>query len=607
MLKVIDMFGQKQLTYLTKQCCIIPTFFLASSLFAQQPTDITHYQQQRDEQLQQRIVPQPTIHQNTPVTLEQPDVSTQQEFPCFVIHEIAFSTLQKTDHHDIQNFNFALSPALHGADKVVGNCLGVQGINQLVTDIQNRIITQGYVTTRVMVGQQNLKSGKLILTLIPGYIDQIHANTENSLKSVYYSKQPHLNKNHDLPANFNNALPLRSGQLLNIRDIETGLENLKRVPDTQADFSIKPSENLNTPGYSDIIVQYAQNRRLKTSIGIDDSGSDTTGKYQGNITFSWLNPSSHNDLLYISYGHDLRKLIHEKVEGYRGSENFSAGYVVPVDRWLVNLTGSHYNYHQTVAGANQDYTYQGDSDNYNLNLSYLAHRNSNSKTYITGGSFIKAQKNYIDDTEIEVQRRKIAGFTVGIRREIMYGQKQLNMDIQYQRGIGAFKALTPPESEFNEGTARTGIVKLNLSGFIPLQVRQHPVYYQANLKAQYAQSALVPSERMSIGGRYTVRGFDGERSLSGDHGVLLRQDLAVDLTKQHQFYLGLDAGYVKMRNHEQDQFLLGHQLVGSAIGFKGYIKPLKLSYDIFTGYPIHQPEFFSKKQWSNGFSLTFDF
>lgn len=599
----------KQLTRLTKQLFVISSFLLVSSYT--QPIDITHYQQQREEELQQKLIPQPTVHQQEITsTVKQPVTDTQQETPCFVINEIAFSTLQEKDKQELQKFNFALSPALYGSQKFINQCLGIHGINQLVTEIQNRIISQGYVTTRVMVGQQNLKAGKLILTIIPGYIDQVNADTNNSIKSIFYSKQKDLNKNQNLPANFSNALLFQSGQILNVREIETGLENLKRVPGIDADFSITPSNNTSIPGHSDIIIKYTQDKRFNSSLSIDDSGSDATGKYQGNITLSLLNPSSHNDLLYLSYGHDLRNIIHEKKDGRRGSENISAGYVVPIDHWLINLTGSHYNYHQTVAGANQDYIYQGDSDNYNLGLSYLAHRNSNSKTYITGNSFIKAQKNYIDDTEVEVQRRKISGFTIGLRREIMYNKKQFNIDIQYQRGIGAFKAITPPESEFNEGTARTGIIKLNLSGFIPFQIRQHLFYYQANLKGQYAQSALIPSERMSIGGRYTVRGFDDDRGLSGDHGILLRQDLAIDLTKQpqqHQFYIGLDAGYVRMRNPEQNQLLLGHKLVGSTIGLKGYIKPLQISYNIFSGYPIYQPQYFSKKQWSNGFNITFDF
>lgn len=35
---------------------------------------------------------------------------------------------------------------------------------------------------------------------------------------------------------------MKSGALLNIRDMEQGLENFKRVPTVEADFKIQPAE-----------------------------------------------------------------------------------------------------------------------------------------------------------------------------------------------------------------------------------------------------------------------------------------------------------------------------------------------------------------------------
>lgn len=219
------------------------------------------------------------------------------------------------------------------------------------------------------------------------------------------------------------------------------------------------------------------------------------------------------------------------------------------------------------------------------------------------------KKTFIDDTEIEVQRRKISGWTAGIRHEIRFGQKQLATDVNVQRGTGAFNALIPPESLFNEGMARTFIYKLNASFVTPIKIKNdYQLTYQANLKAQYTQKPLVPSERMSIGGRYSVRGFDGERTLSADMGMLLRQDISFPIKQSnHSLYLGLDAGSVAMQNKEQDNLLLGHTLVGGAVGIKGQIKPFKLNYDVFAGHPIRQPQYFGDKKWVGGVSLGVEF
>lgn len=563
-------------------------------------------QQQREAARNQALTPNPIVKIDTDTLPKDPVVSIKHSnTPCFTTHQIGYSTLTAKALKDVHTFDFALAPATHGSNSLIGKCLGVAQINQLVSEVQNRIIDKGYATTRVVVGNQNLKDGTLLLTLIPGYLDNIKADTSQSKVPVYRDKT-------GLPANFAPALPLKSGDILNIRNLETGLENLKRVPTADADFSISPSSNSQAPGHSDVLIKYTQSRKARLGIGIDDSGSKSTGKYQGNVTLSLDNVANLNDLLYVTYGRDLGNQINDQLPGDKGSENYALGYVLPLEHWVISPSFSHYIYNQTIAGANQDYTYSGESDNTTLNTSYLVHRDAKSKTFLNAGGFVKSQKNYIDDTEVDVQRRKIAGWTAGIAHDLSFGNNQLKTDISYQRGTGAFNALTPPESLFNEGTARTGIYKLSstLTSPFKLNIANKPqqFVYSGTLKGQYAMDALVPSERMAIGGRYTVRGFDGERSLSGDHGILTRQEISMYLgNKPHAAYAGLDAGYVAMKNAEQDDLLLGHQLIGAAIGLKGQIKPLYASYDIFTGYPLKQPKGFGDKDWASGFSLKFEF
>ena len=564
-------------------------------------------QQQQDAARQQALIPDPQVKIDTSsVALTAVANQVDHNAPCFPIQQIGYTTLDSQALKDVHRFDFALVPTTHGKTRVLGKCLGVAQINQLVSDVQNRIIERGYATTRVVVGNQNLSTGKLTLTIIPGYIDSIQADTSQSKVTIPTNRA-------GLPTTFSTALPLQAGDILNIRDLETGLENLKRVPTADADFSIVPSSENTAPGHSDILIEYTQNRKYRMGLGIDDSGAKATGKYQGNVTLSLDNPTNHNDLFYATYSHDLNSLGSSRENKH--SDNYALGYVLPIKHWLLNATHSHYTYDQTVAGATQDYTYSGKSDTANLGLSHLAHRDAKSKTYLNAGGFVKSQHNYIDDTEVDVQRRKIAGWTAGFSHDISFGTNQLKTQFSYQRGTGAFNAITPPESLFNEGTARTGIYKANANLSVPfkLGLPKAPTQfsYHAALSGQYAEDALVPSERMSIGGRYTVRGFDGERTLSGDHGVLLRQDLSMALgSTPHAMYIGVDAGHVAMKHKTQDDLLLGHNLVGAAIGLKGQFSPitkLAMSYDVFTGYPISQPKGFGDKDWASGFSLNLEF
>lgn len=559
------------------------------------------YQEQRSEALKQQQLVKPNVNINTDTYQQAPSTSIvpassqntdSASIPCFDIDHI-YLTGELSE-----KFTFALMPYTKGKSSLLGSCLSVNDINQLVTNVQNRIIERGYVTTRVLVQNQNLKSGNLTLTLIPGRIDQIVAADIKASRPIYID-------NSGNPANFAPAMPMKSGDLLNVRDIEQSLENFKRVPTADADFSIAPSSRMAEPGYSDIQVKWQQDKRWRLSATVDDSGQESTGVYQGNVTLSLDNPTWHNDLLYLSYNHNLDG-------GGDGEDNgswgYNIGYVLPINNTQLTLTHSGYNYDQTIAGANQDYVYSGDSYNTEALVSHLVHRDSHSKTYLKAGGYTKQQSNFIDDTEVEVQRRRTAGYKAGIGYETIIGKTQWVGDVMYQRGTGAFDAIDPPEALFNEGSARAGIVKVGVDVNHPMQIANQALNYHGSFTGQYATEALVPNERLSIGGRYSVRGFDGERSLSGDHGAILKQELSAYLgDKPHAVYAGVDAGYVKLDNDAQDDLLLGNHLVGGVVGVKGYVTPLRTSYDLFAGYPLAQPDGFSDKEWVTGFSLGWQY
>nr|WP_181717459.1 ShlB/FhaC/HecB family hemolysin secretion/activation protein [Psychrobacter sp.]QJS05834.1 Hemolysin activation/secretion protein [Psychrobacter sp.] len=552
------------------------------------------FQQQRSEALKQQQLTRPNVNIDTTEFQVAPSANPTTDpasTTCFDINNI-YLTGELSE-----KFAFAMHPSTTGSESMLGRCLSVNDINGLVTSVQNRIIEKGYVTTRVLVENQNLKSGNLFLTLIPGRIDQITPIDIKASRPIYIDGTGN-------PANFAPAIPMQSGDLLNVRDIEQALENFKRVPTADADFSIVPSTRLSTPGYSDIQVKWQQDRRFRLSASVDDSGQDSTGVYQANVTLSLDNPTWHNDLLYVSYNRDLDG----GNEDSDGSNGYNVGYVLPIDKTLVTLTHSGYNYDQTIAGINQDYVYSGESYNTDLSVSQLVHRDNHSKTYLKAGGFAKQQNNFIDDTEVEVQRRRTAGYKVGVGYETVIGKTQWIGDVIYQRGTGAFDAIDPPEALFNEGSARAGIIKTNIDVNRGLAIAKRPLNYRATFRGQYATEALVPNDRFVIGGRYTVRGFDGDRSLSGDHGALLRQEISATLGESsHALYAGIDAGYVKLDNAAQDDLLLGNHLVGGVLGVKGYVTPLRTSYDLFAGYPLAQPDNFSEKDWVTGFSLGWQY
>lgn len=259
----------------------------------QQQIDAANYQilqQQRDEALQKQIQPSVNVNlgQNAPaLTANQRQfLQSNSETPCFAIQSILL------EGDGAQQFQYTLKDVTHGQNNVIGRCLGVQGLNQVLNLVQNRIIADGYVTTRVLLPAQNIASGQLRMVVIPGRIDQVKFAQGTSARA------------HKI-----NALPIKSGDVLNIRDLEQGLENFKRVPTVEADFKIQPAENNDTPGYSDVMLAWQQSKPYRINLSLDDSGAKSTGRYLGTATVSLDHLLTLNDLFYVSYNHDLGEVL----------------------------------------------------------------------------------------------------------------------------------------------------------------------------------------------------------------------------------------------------------------------------------------------------------
>lgn len=92
------------------------------------------------------------------------------------------------------------------------------------------------------------------------------------------------------------------------------------------------------------------------------------------------------------------------------------------------------------------------------------------------------------------------------------------------------------------------IITAGLSFTKPFLWGTQPWQWQSSFSAQWNKTALIAQDRFSIGGRYTVRGFDGELTLSGEEGWLWRNELAWNLNRSgHSLYWAIDGGRVSGR------------------------------------------------------------
>lgn len=104
----------------------------------------------------------------------------------------------------------------------------------------------------MLAEQQDLSQGTLSLLFIPGRIKHIRFAEGTSSR-----------------ANLWNAMPAQPGDLLNLRDMEQAVENIKRVPTAEADFKITPAMGADAkPGEGDVVVVWKQSSVARLNLSM---------------------------------------------------------------------------------------------------------------------------------------------------------------------------------------------------------------------------------------------------------------------------------------------------------------------------------------------------
>lgn len=532
-------------------------------------------QQERERALRQQQDQSVDVRLQNPAVDQAAVLLPKNESPCLKISRITL------EGEEAKRFQFALRNVVEGHDPAVGRCLGMQGINQVIKRVQDAIAKRGYVTTHVVVSQQDLKNGTLRLLVIPGRVREIHFPEKSGLFSLGKWS----------------AIPTHSGKILNMHDVEQSLENLKHVPTAEADIQVQPIEPpYAKPGESDVDVKYKQGFPLRFTLSLDDGGSTKTGRYQGGATISYDNPLRLHDLLYVSYNHDMD----DQSMGQYGTNSYTLYYAVPFKYWQLSASRSQYHYFEEVAGNYQPYIYSGDNENTELTLSRILYRDAKRKTSFSLGGYFQESRNYIEDTEVEIQHRRLAGWKASVFHREFIGDSTLDLSVTYRNGARAFGALPAPEEEFDDGVSLPKILTGEVNYNFPFSFSRLKLRYHLTWRGQWTDDVLIPQDRFGIGGRFTVRGFDGENILSGERGWLVRNDLGVRLGDTgSELYGGLDYGQV---DGPSTEWLVGKRLAGMVVGLRGEYHGL--AYDVFAGRPLTKPEGFRTSHGVVGFSVS---
>ncbi|WP_321945784.1 ShlB/FhaC/HecB family hemolysin secretion/activation protein [Paraburkholderia sp. J10-1] len=536
-------------------------------------------QQRRDAQQREAAVSAPVVRSDLPKIEAYP--ALPHESPCFRVDTFSLKVLeslpaatQKKGASALPQDPFAF--AREWLDHYQGQCVGKEGIDVLTKGLQQAILSRGYVTTRVLVQPQDLSGGTLKFALVPGIVRKI-AFADPSLWGTWKT-----------------AYPTSSGDVLNLRDLEQGLEQMKRVSSQDVNMEIRPTD---VPDESDVVLTVKRSKPWTFVASVDNSGTESTGKWQGNVNLGLNNPLGLNDILSLGANQDLsfgNKSL--------GSHGFNGSYSVPWGYWTATLSGNTNTYYQNIAGVNQTFVSSGNSQTAALRIARVISRSQND---VLGG-YVQLSKrfgdSFIDDTVIPTQARNNTFLELGATDRHYFGPAQFDGTLAYRQGIGGFGATADPYPDGPTYRFHMAVLDANLS--LPFAVGSQRFAYVGTVHGQFTNDTLFYIDDLTIGSRYTVRGFDGETMLAAEKGFYWRNELQWPVFNTGQtLYAGLDYGRVFGPNTE---LLAGTQLAGAVIGIRGGLpaKYVGVSYDLFAGTPIYKPSGFPTARVTFGFQLT---
>lgn len=540
-------------------------------------------QQQRDAQQRDAAVRAPSVRSEVPRAETYPPLPSEQ--PCFRIDRFvldvpdSFPDAAKSAGASalpMDRFAFAREWLAHYA----GQCVGKQGVDMIVRALSREILARGYITTRVLLPEQDLATGTLKFALIPGVIRHVRF-ADDKLRGTWKT-----------------AFPTGDGEVLNLRDLEQGLEQMKRVTSQDVSMQIVPADQ---PGESDVVLDVKRGKPWTVVASIDNSGTRATGRLQGNLSIGIDNPLGLNDVLNVGVSQDL-----EFGDKRLGSHGWNGFYSVPWGYWTATIAAYTNTYYQQIAGVNQTFVASGNSKTLDFKLARVLLRSQND---VFGGYFRLSRRfgeSFIEDTEITQQRRNNTVIELGLTDRHYFDGAQFDGTLAYRQGVGGLGARDDilaaggPTYRY-----RMAVLDANLS--VPFAIAKQPFRYVTSVHGQYTGNTLYYIDDLTIGSRYTVRGFDGETMLAAARGLYWRNELQMPIGQTGQvIYAGLDYGRVW---GPQPVTLVGTQLAGAVIGVKGSVATRfgGYGYDLFAGTPVYKPSGFPTARVTVGFQVTAQF
>lgn len=511
---------------------IAAAFSFATAAQAQVPPSVLQ-NQNRIQQEQQRLLNEEFRRQELQKALQRPTREetpkpAEEEEPDLVTSCVNIRKIMFTGNSEISDWSIKRI-----TKQYKGTCMSLPQINQMLNKITDLYIEKGYITSRayMTMPQKRLKRGILEIKIVEGKLSKVEGLGLGQVLT---------------------AFPFMIGGVLNLRDIEQGIDQLNRLPSNSATMDIKPDDKNE---YSKLEVKNKPKGTTRLTFFTDNAGSESTGETRFGMRAAQDNLLGLNEQINMSYANSPSKDY-----DHRDANYLTVGASIPFGYWTLNNNFSWSNYRTSFLLYNGDRFYSyGNSVTNSLSLDRLLARGQRYKISASGGLTYKRNQNYTRVLDLkmqnEVSSRDLAIVNFGLSSTFYLDNGVLYFNPTYNKGTKWFGALNDNHNNYTQ-EAQYEAWKLYAYGSFNLF---NTATYTATFDGQYSQDELYGTEAFYLGGEYSVRGFRNE-GVQGDSGYAFRNDLDFNLgalaKSDNEILQGInfgpfiDYGYVHSNNED---------------------------------------------------------
>lgn len=404
-----------------------------------------------------------------------------------------------------------------------GKCLAKSDLQNLKVVIENYYIEHGYILARVYFGLENISQGEIKVIVEEGRVDSLKIKDDSKINDF----APWRRRMQELF-----AFGIYHDRVVNLRDIEQGLEQMNRLSSNNAKMDIVPSDRVGeggvVGGYADVIINNQVGNITKPSIAINNSGNKNTGQIRESIVLDQDNLIGVGDNIYFSHSRSDDHSVDKKY--------FASNYLaisIPFNYYNFGGSYSDSKYLTTTKGNLATSLSSGTSQSSSYYISRVLFRSKKYKLSLKAELNSAGNDNYLNNELQVVNSRKltVAKFSLDNVYYTKFGT--IFLQPKYNKGtklIGALKDAGDLKADAQRAQFNSYGLYGSISNNFLIPKTNINLSHNLAFDSQISEDSLFASEQISIGGRYNVRGFN-ESSISGDNGYYIKNDLMVNLAQ----------------------------------------------------------------------------